>query len=81
MQQGIRRGATRCESMPGTPCIMGVSGGNSAAACGIIDRRPRPNPVKVARSARCQNAPAASKSAGGATPVANANPGSVSTMG
>ena len=34
----IRRGAMRCESMPGTPCNMEASGGNGAAACGITYR-------------------------------------------
>ena len=71
----------RCESMPGTPCNMEASGGNGAAACGITYRAQGPILSKCGRPARCQNEPAASKSAGGATPVANANPGSVSTMG
>ena len=38
----MTRGAMGCESMPGTPCIMVSSGGNSAAVCGIIDRAQDP---------------------------------------
>ena len=54
MQDGIRRGATRYESMSNTPRIMAGLGGSGVATCGITDRIHGPILSKCTQLARCR---------------------------